>query len=60
MHRTLSLPGALVCSLLLMSACSHPLPKLAFPDGSNRIPVNPPATSPRAPAPAPAASGAQP
>lgn len=58
MHRTFSRLGALLCSLLLMTACSHPLPKLGFPDGSNRIPVNPPTVSPHAPA--PAASGAQP
>lgn len=27
-------------SVLLTTACSHPLPKLAYPDGSNRIPIN--------------------
>jgi hypothetical protein len=37
--------GLMSCCLLLMTACSQPLPKLAYPDGSHRIPINPPWTS---------------
>jgi hypothetical protein len=46
MHRTISLLGAVLCGLLLTTACSHPLPKLAYPDGRDRIPINPPKSSP--------------
>jgi putative hemolysin len=46
MYRTISLIGAMLCGLLL-TACSHPLPKLAYPDGSNRIPINAPASIPQ-------------
>lgn len=46
MRITTSFFGVVLCSLLLMTACSHPLPKLAYPDGSNRIPVNPTKASP--------------
>jgi hypothetical protein len=46
MHRTISLLGAVLCGLLLTTACSHPLPKLAYPDGRNRIPINTPRNSP--------------
>jgi hypothetical protein len=56
----------MLCGLLLTTACSHPLPKLAYPDGRNRIPINPPkAHAPATPevrelSVSTAASGAQP
>ncbi|MGE5864636.1 MAG: hypothetical protein ACM32J_06025 [Rhizobacter sp.] len=38
----------LLCGVLLAAGCSHPLPKLAYPDGSIRSPINPtkPAAAP--------------
>ena len=50
MRTTTPLLGAVLCGLLLMSACSHPLPKLAYPDGSNRVPINPAKASLQKPA----------
>lgn len=51
------LPRALVlCSVLLASACSHPLPKLAYPDGSIRSPINPPKSTATPPSPSGARS----
>jgi hypothetical protein len=66
MHRTLSLLGALLCGLVLTTACSQPLPKLAYPDGRGRIPINPPkansqmASDVREPSASSPPSGAQP
>lgn len=45
MHKTLSLLGTMLCGALLTTACSQPLLKLGYPDGSNRIPINPPKAS---------------
>lgn len=56
MRTTTPLLGAVLCSLLLMTACSHPLPKLAYPDGSNRIPINPAKAGVQKPAEAPGSS----
>lgn len=53
MRTTTPLLGAVLCGLLLMSACSHPLPKLAYPDGSNRVPINPTKATVQAPAESP-------
>ena len=53
MRTITSLFGVALCSLLLLSACSHPLPKLAYPDGTDRIPINPSKASPNKPAEAP-------
>jgi|GEM_PF-5209971 len=49
MHKTLLFLGAMLSGALLTTACSHPLPKLAYADGSKRIPINPPqAIAPKA------------
>ncbi len=49
MNKTFLLLGAMLCGVLLTTACSHPLPKLAYADGSKRIPINPPqASAPKA------------
>ncbi|WP_157604460.1 hypothetical protein [Rhizobacter sp. Root1221] len=41
MHKTIPSLCAALLSLLLMSACSHPVADLAYPDGSVRTPINP-------------------
>ena len=66
MHRHLRRLGAILCGALLTTACSHPPQKPAYPDGSVRVPINPPSARPHkvtdiaVPGAGSASSGAQP
>ncbi len=40
MHKKTFFVSAALLSLALISACSHPVADLAYPDGSVRIPIN--------------------